>query len=129
MASTKAIEEALNHLSSYTGKNPYMLMLKRDVFTKGQQEALTDFVVEYINRNYNVDPLEINRKTKIADWFGEKCKEKWGLDLNVYCTITFGFETYQIVRLHEFKRSIGLVAYRSSANGKNVVDLYLRNHK
>ena len=59
----------------------------------------------------------------------QKTLERWGLDLNTYCTITYGFETYQIVRLHEFKRSVGLVAYRGGTKGKNVVDLYLHNHK
>lgn len=47
---------------------------------KKQNDVLTDSAVEYINRNANVEPREINRNTKIADWFGQKCQAKWGTD-------------------------------------------------
>lgn len=80
MATIKATEEALQHLTNYTGVNPYILMLKRDVLLKKQKDVLNDFAIEYINTNANVQPREINRNTKIADWFGEKCREKWGTD-------------------------------------------------
>ena len=80
MPTIKAIEEALQHLTNYEGRNPYIMMLKRDVFLKKQNDVLTDSAIEYINRNANVEPKEINRNTKIADWFGQKCQEKWGTD-------------------------------------------------
>ena len=55
-------------------------MLKRDVFLLNKSNALTDFTVEYINSNVDKEPVDINRNTKIATWFGEKCQEKWGTD-------------------------------------------------
>ena len=80
MATIKATEQALQHLTNYSGKNPYILMLKRDVFLLNKSNALTDFTVEYINSNVDKEPVDINRNTKIATWFGEKCQEKWGTD-------------------------------------------------
>ena len=109
MATVKATEEALQHLTNYCGKNPYILMLKRDVFVKNQKDALTDSAIEYINRNYNIDPKPINRKTKIADWFGEKCKEKWGTEfvptiLEVLTLIGETNETYHC--LVKYRKSV-----------------------
>lgn len=79
--STKALNEALTHLKEYAGKNPHILMLKRDVIIKGDSNAMTDFAIEYINCNYNVEPRNINRMTKLADWFAEKCRVNWGADV------------------------------------------------
>lgn len=81
MATTiKATTEALKHLNEYKGSNPQILMYKRDVLVRNNGEALTDFAVDYINRNYNREPKTINRMTKIADWFAETLKEEWGTD-------------------------------------------------
>ncbi len=55
-------------------------MLQRDVIVKQNSNALTDFAIEYINSNYDREPKTINRMTKVADWFAEKCKEDWNID-------------------------------------------------
>lgn len=78
MSKIKDTSDAFERLSNYSGDNPYILMLKRDFFIKNQQ--LSPFAIEYINKNWNFEKKEINRRTKIADWFGQKCKEKWGTD-------------------------------------------------
>lgn len=69
---------ALDILKEYKGNNPYILMLKRNIFVK--KEELNDFNVEYILKNYNFNPLEINKIIKIADWYQIKKKDDWGID-------------------------------------------------
>lgn len=69
---------ALDILKEYKGNNPYILMLKRNIFVK--KEELNDFNVEYILKNYNFNPLEINKIIKIADWYQIKKKEDWDID-------------------------------------------------
>ena len=78
MASVKDRINALNILKEYNGTNPYILMLYRDVFLK--KEDISDFSVEYILKNNNFKPIQINKTIKIADWYQEKKKEDWGID-------------------------------------------------
>lgn len=70
--------KALDILKEYKGNNPYILMLQRDVNFKKLE--LTDFNVEYIIKNINFTPIEINKIIKIADWYQIKKKEDWGID-------------------------------------------------
>lgn len=78
--SIKKTQEALNKLRDYKGVNPYLLMLKRDIYVKGKKDILNDFSVEYICKNFDFQPKIINKTIKIADWYGEKKKEDWGTD-------------------------------------------------
>lgn len=81
MATTiKATTEALKHLNEYKGSNPQILMYKRDVLVRNNGDALTDFAVDYINRNYNREVKTINRMTKVADWFAETLQKEWGTE-------------------------------------------------
>ena len=79
-SSAKAKNEAIELLRGYSGGNPYILVLKRDVISKGNVKALNDFTVEYIIKNHNFEPKPIGKTIKIADWFGEKKKEEWNTD-------------------------------------------------
>lgn len=79
-SSVKATSEAIERLENYSGNNPYLMMLKRDVFIKKIKNVLNDLNIEYINMNYDKEPVEINRITKIADWFSLNCQERWGLE-------------------------------------------------
>lgn len=76
--STKKRIEALDVLQRYNGDNPYILMLKKDVFINKKQ--LNDFSVEYVLENETYQPKEINKIIKIASWYGEKKKEDWNTD-------------------------------------------------
>ena len=76
--STKKRIEALDVLQRYNGDNPYILMLKKDVFINKKQ--LNDFSVEYVLENETYQPREINKIIKIASWYGEKKKEDWNTD-------------------------------------------------
>lgn len=80
MASIKNTENAYKILSEYRGKNPYIYMLKKEVIINSKKEALGDFQIEYILSNYNKEPQNIGKIIKIADWYGEKKKEDWGVD-------------------------------------------------
>lgn len=76
----KDIEDTYKLLSEYKGNNPYILMLKRDVFVNKNENAIGDFQIEYIKNNINFQPITINKVIKITDWYGENRKEKWGTD-------------------------------------------------
>lgn len=70
--------KALDILKGYTGNNPYILMLKRDVVTRGQE--LPDFGAEYIVKNHNFQAVAINKTIKIADWYQKQKKNDWKLE-------------------------------------------------
>lgn len=80
MASFKNIEKALRILKEYSGSNPYILMLQRDIYVNQNNDALGDFQVEFILDNYDKEPRPINKIVKLADWYAEKKKEDWKLD-------------------------------------------------
>lgn len=70
---TKVIEI----LRNYTGKNTYILKLQRDVIQWQNVKQLTDFNVEYVLKNHDVEPKVINRSVSLTEWYSEKMKEKW----------------------------------------------------
>lgn len=80
MASIKKTIEALDILKNYEGDNPYILMLKRDMYIYGDKDAVGDFQINYILRNKDYKTKEINKITKITKWYGEDRKEKWNTD-------------------------------------------------
>ena len=78
--SIKAKNEAIIKLKEYSGINPYILKLKRDVIIKNKTELLSEITVEYILTNFNFNPIPINKTVKIADWFGEKLKKEYEIE-------------------------------------------------
>lgn len=80
LKSIKAKNEALLTLRNYSGNNPYISSLKRDVCTFNKMDLLNDFAVEYIQSNINFETKIINKIVKIADWFGEKLKDKYEIE-------------------------------------------------
>ena len=79
MASIKSTEKALEILRKYNGDNPYILMLKRDMFVYEDPDAIGDFQIDYILKNFDYKRKEVNRITEIPEWYGEDRKEKWGI--------------------------------------------------
>ena len=71
--------KAIDIVKNYIGNNPYILMLKKDIL-KQDISVLNDFAIEYINSNHDFQPKQINKVIKIADWYGEKKQQDWGLD-------------------------------------------------
>jgi len=78
--SAKAKNEAIDILRGYSGDNPYLLMLRRDVIIKGDINVLNAFNVEYIIENKDFKPRQIGKLIKIADWYGEKKQKDWNAD-------------------------------------------------
>ena len=78
--SIKAKNEAILKLKEYSGINPYILELKRDIVLKNKTELLSNFVIEYILTNFNFNPIPINKTVKITDWFGEKLKKDYEIE-------------------------------------------------
>lgn len=76
----RRLDEALDILYDYKGNNPYIHMVKRDIYIDKKENSLTDFKVDFILENKDVNPTPINKITKIPDWYGENRKIAWGLD-------------------------------------------------
>lgn len=72
----KAKNEAIDILTNYNGSNPYMLRMKRDIVMCRKTTLLTDYVVEYVIKNKDFLPIQINKTIPIADWYGEKLKSE-----------------------------------------------------
>lgn len=80
MASVKKQNEAFDILKNYNGENPYILRLKKNIYINGNVKLMGDYQVEYILKNHQFIPKEINKIVKIADWYGEKKREDWGIN-------------------------------------------------
>ena len=72
----KSKNEAIDILSNYNGSNPYLLRMKRDIVMCRKTTLLTDYVVEYVIKNKDFLPIQINKIVPIADWYGEKLKSE-----------------------------------------------------
>lgn len=78
--SIKSRNESIQILRDYTGKNPYILRLKRDVIYYQKTSLLTDFSVDYILKNKDYTTKTILKVIEIADWYGEKLKEEYDIE-------------------------------------------------
>lgn len=74
------LDKALNILYDYKGTNPYILMIKRDVYIDKKPNSLGDFQIEFILKNHDFEPIAINKITKIPDWYGEDRQTAWNLE-------------------------------------------------
>lgn len=70
--------KSLDLLKEYKGNNPYILMLQRNIILKN--EDINDFNAEYIIKNHDFKPVQINKIVKLADWYQVKKKEDWNID-------------------------------------------------
>lgn len=77
--SLEKIKKAHDILKDYKGNNSYIIKLKNIVIAY-QTRAMNDFESEYVLCNYDKEPIEINKMVMIADWYGEKLKEKWEIE-------------------------------------------------
>ena len=72
--------EALDILRNYSGYNPYILMIKRDIVVKNKETEFSDFQAEYILKNHTREPQIINKLVRLADWYAEKKKDDWVIE-------------------------------------------------
>lgn len=77
--SLKKTEEAYKILKEYKGENPYIIILKNNVFAY-KTAQLNDFQIDFILRNHDKSPIFINKLVKVAEWWGLKKKEDWGIN-------------------------------------------------
>lgn len=80
LISTKKKNEAFDILRDYEGENPYILMLQKDVYVNRNVGAIGNFQVEYILKNHDRAPQQINRNVKLADWYAEEKQKDWDID-------------------------------------------------
>ena len=76
----KAKNESIEILRNYSGINPYILSLKKDIILLNKTNLLTEYAVEYILKNKDKKPIAINKILKIADWYGEKLKNTYEIE-------------------------------------------------
>ena len=76
----KAKNEAIEILRNYSGKNPYILSMKRDVIILQKTSLLTEYVVEYVISNKDREAKNIGKVLRIADWYGEKLKTTYDIE-------------------------------------------------
>lgn len=120
MISVKKQNEAFELLKNYEGNNPYLIRLKKSVYVNHNIDAMGSYQVEYILKNYNFEPKEINKIVKIADWYGEKKKEDWDLDFipKVLKITTFLGETETTYNCYvQYKKSVPPVMCFLPKNG------------
>ena len=77
--SLEKIEKAYAILKEYKGDNSYIIDLKNNVYAY-KISSLNDLQAEFILNNYDKEPIYVNKIVKIADWWGEKIKEKYEID-------------------------------------------------
>lgn len=80
MGTTISEIQALKALKGYSGENPYILQLCRDVIAQGRADKLTDFSSEYILKNIKTIPRVIGKTAKISDWFGKQLQDKYEIE-------------------------------------------------
>ena len=75
---TQDINNAYAIISNYTGENETIREYSQK-YARGKI-VLGNFEVEYITRNYNYKPVEVNKIFPIASDYGERLQEKLGLE-------------------------------------------------
>ena len=76
----KAKNEAIEILRNYSGKNPYILSMKRDVIILQKTSLLTECAVEYIISNKDREAKNIGKVLRIAAWYGEQLKPTYDIE-------------------------------------------------
>lgn len=74
----KSIIKAYDILRTYSGNNNQILYYK--ALYDNKKLILEDFGCEYILKNYDYEPIEVNKTVKISSDFGNKLRDKYELD-------------------------------------------------
>lgn len=72
------IQKAYDILKNYNGKNNQIRYYK--VLYDGGRLILEDFGCEYILKNHDYEPIEVNKVVRISSEFGNTLQEKYSLD-------------------------------------------------
>jgi SWI/SNF-related matrix-associated actin-dependent regulator 1 of chromatin subfamily A len=71
--------KTLLKLEEYSGKNEYILSLKEKLEENGSF-FISPSVAEYIENNFDRDPVEVNKVVSITEFFGKQLQEKFDLN-------------------------------------------------
>jgi SWI/SNF-related matrix-associated actin-dependent regulator 1 of chromatin subfamily A len=66
-------------LEKYEGSNEYLLSLKEKLEKEGSF-VISPSLAEYIEKNFDRSPVEVNKVVSITEFFGEQLKEKFDLN-------------------------------------------------
>ncbi len=69
---------ALNKLKTYEGTNPYINSLKSKLLNRGKL-TLTSNQHDYILRNYDLEPIKINKIVAITEYLGTELQKQFNL--------------------------------------------------
>ncbi len=72
-------KKTLFKLESYFGKNEYLLSLKEKLLKEGNFNVPPS-LAEYIDINFERDPIEYNKVINITEFFGKQLQEKFDLN-------------------------------------------------
>ena len=107
MASMKKMTQAYDILTNYSGKNPYVYVLKKKILVN--HDILTDFQIDYIIDNHDYEPKDIYKTISITRWYGEEMQTKWECEflpekLRIYTMIG---ETQQFYHCYvQYRKSV-----------------------
>lgn len=79
-ASLKKRNDAIEKLRNYSGINPFILRLKRDVIARQKPSLMTDYGAEYVVTNFDREPKTIGKIVEIADWFGKQLQDTYSIE-------------------------------------------------
>lgn len=68
----------LEKVRNYEGKNEHILKMKKKLENEGFF-LMTPSQISYVEENYNVSPIELNKIVEITTYLGEQLKEKFNL--------------------------------------------------
>lgn len=128
--SIKATNEAILQLRDYTGVNPYILKLRRDVVVRQNPSVLNEFSVEYILKNKDFVPKPIGKTIEIADWFGEKLQKDYEIEfipqkLKIYTLIGETSTTFHcLIRYRQSMEPMDLFIPKKAVLGNFLIDDY-----
>ena len=79
MEITNKIVKSLELLREYSGTNDYLLQVQKKMFNE-KSFSLTQTQSDYIRKNHNVDPENLNKLVGITSWFGDNLKKQFELE-------------------------------------------------
>jgi SWI/SNF-related matrix-associated actin-dependent regulator 1 of chromatin subfamily A len=71
----------LNKLRDYQGNNPYISYLRNQITTT--KINLTQTQIAYIDKNYDVEPIELNNVVEITPFLAEELQKKYELSISI----------------------------------------------
>ena len=81
MKITNKIVKSLELLREYSGTNDYLLQVQQKMF-KEKSFSLTQTQSDYIRKNHNVEPEDLNKLVGITSWLGDNLKKQFELQFS-----------------------------------------------